>query len=528
MELLRGGSMNITARSRTVLVLLLALGWLAAGQLLAQDRQAPPEYKELVAAYDLRDAAARLKEFERIKAAYPNSQYMEAIEASVLEAKVELAETLEAVLSLQKDFMAKGRGPSRLQNPIVMAVQLLRHPRLEAFDKNTVLTATLMYKDEALKASNDPATYEGIPQEQRDLFKSQFLNVVVLLAAKAYLNAGDTAKATAGLENYKQAGGATGGNYYHTLAAVKEKMGRIDEAYDAYLTAAVENFEDAADRAKALYVKIHGGADGFEAALAAKFKALPFYPQPFSSPAAWRGKAVLAELFTGSECPPCVGADLAFDGLVETIPAKYLAVLVYHLPIPRPDPMMNPATQSRQSVYGVDSTPTVVIDGTNKSLGGGGRGAAEGKFTQYRAAIEPLLAAVPAVTLKVRASFAGDTVKAAYEFDKVVPGADYLLVLVQDEQEHKGSNGVVYHKMVVRDLLAIDPAAPMSVAFDLAASEKAADAYLTEFENAYTRVPNFKWDVRRNVLPRKGLKVVFFVQERESKKVLNAVVAEVK
>jgi thiol-disulfide isomerase/thioredoxin len=44
---------------------------------------------------------------------------------------------------------------------------------------------------------------------------------------------------------------------------------------------------------------------------------------------------VLAELFTGSECPPCVGADLAFDGLVEAVPAKYLAVLVYHLPIPR-------------------------------------------------------------------------------------------------------------------------------------------------------------------------------------------------
>jgi len=26
------------------------------------------------------------------------------------------------------------------------------------------------------------------------------------------------------------------------------------------------------------------------------------------------GRMVLAELFTGAGCPPCVGADLAFDG----------------------------------------------------------------------------------------------------------------------------------------------------------------------------------------------------------------------
>jgi hypothetical protein len=81
--------------------------------------------------------------------------------------------------------------------------------------------------------------------------------------------------------------------------------------------------------------------------------------------------------------------------------------------------------------------------------------------------------------------------------------------------------------MVVRDLLVIDPAAPRSAAFDLAESEKAADAYLTEFAKTYTRIPGFKWEVRRNALPRKGLKVVLFVQEKATGKVLNAVVADV-
>ncbi len=211
---------------------------------------------------------------------------------------------------------------------------------------------------------------------------------------------------------------------------------------ESYLAAAVEEYADAAAKGKRLYATLHGSDEGFDAALAAKVKALPFAPGPFKAPAGWKGKAVLAELFTGSECPPCVGADLAFDALIETFPAKYLAVLVYHLPIPRPDPMMNPATALRAGAYGVGSTPTVIIDGTNKSLGGGGRGAAEGKFAQYRAAIEPLLAEAPGVSLIARASLAGDTVTVAYDLDKAVPGAEYILVLVQDEQEHRGSNGV--------------------------------------------------------------------------------------
>ena len=520
--------MNLKTRSQAVLILVMVLGLMASGRALAQGRQAPPpEYRELVAATDIQDAAVRLKEFERIKAAYPNSPYKEAIEGSILQARVELAETLEDVLALQKDFMAKGQGPARLQNPVVLAAQFLNHPRLGTFDASAVLGAVLKFREEAVKTAEDPAAYEGLPQDQREFFKSQVINAFELLGAKAYLNTGDAAKAMGALDSYKKAGGPTGGNYQYALAAVLERTGKVEGAYDAYLTAAVENYEDAADRAKALYIKIHGQADGFEAALEAKFKALPFHPEPFKAPADWKGKAVLAELFTGSECPPCVGADLAFDGLVEAVPAKYLAVLVYHLPIPRPDPMMNPATKNRQDVYGVNSTPTVVIDGTNKTLGGGNRGAAEGKFAQYRAAIEPLLSAAPAVSPKVRASLAGDTVNVSYDFDKAVPGADYLLVLVQDEQEHKGSNGVVYHKMVVRDLIVADPAAPRLAVFDLAASEKAADAYLTEFEKTYTRTPNFKWEARRNALPRKGLKVVFFVQEKGTGKVLNSVVADV-
>ncbi len=116
---------------------------------------------------------------------------------------------------------------------------------------------------------------------------------------------------------------------------------------------------------------------------------------------------------------------------------------------------------------------------------------------------------------------------AAFDLGKALPGVDYHLALAQGQQEHKGGNKVLVHKMVVRDLVTLDPAASMAL-FDLAASEKATDAYLTAFEATSTRFKGFKFPQRRNAISRDGLKVVLFAQEKASKKVLQAVVAEVK
>jgi hypothetical protein len=522
--------MKSFSRPRKTAVVLLGLCLAASVVAWAQGRQAePPEYKELVAAFSIKDAGARIKELERIKAAFPESRFKDAIAGGILTARIELAETLDEVLALQSGGLAdpNADGMARLRNAAAGADQILSHPKLRTFDQAAVLAAVTKYKETALAAAADPATFEKVPQEQRAYVKSRFVVGLDLHMAMAQLNAGQTAKASETLKAYRSAGGPSDGSYNHKLGQVLEKEGKTAEAFEAFLSAAVEDFGDSKDRAKALYVKSHGGEGGFEAALEARAKALPFHPGAFKAPAGWTGKAVLAELFTGSECPPCVGADLGFDGLIESVPSRYLVVLTYHLPIPRPDPMMNPATKARQDFYGVNSTPTVFIDGATKMVGGGNRGMAESKFAEYKAAVEPLLSAAPEVSLKVRASLAGETVKAAYEFDKAVPGAEYSLVLVQGEELYKGSNGLVSHKMVVRDLVAVDPAAPKAAVFDLAASEKAADAYLTEFEKTYTRVPNFTWAVRRNAIARQGLKVVLFVQDKASKKVLNAVVADV-
>ena len=512
----------------TAFAVFLALGLLASSQALPQGRQAArPEYKELVSASQIKDAAARLKEFERIKAAYPASQFMAGIERSIMAAKIELAGTLDAVLALQKDFLAKAQGPGRLQNPFMAADQILSHPKLATFNKATVLATILKYKEEALKAADEPATYQGIPQNQKDAFKSYFVRGFEIPVAQAYLNAGDPAKAIAALDLYRNNGGPTDGVYFYTLAGALEKMNKPQETYEAFLSASVENYADSTERAKALFIKIRGSGEGFQAALEAKLKAPPYQSEPFKAPAAWKGKAVLAELFTGSECPPCVGADLGIDGLIESYPTKYLAILEYHLPIPRPDPMMNPATRKRQDYYEINSTPTVVFDGEKRMTGGGSRAMAEGKYKQYKAEIDSRLGGDSAVTLKVKASLAGDTVKVEYDLGKAVPGAEYQVVLVQGEESYKGSNGLAFHKLVVRDLVTVDLAAGKRTSFDLAASERAADQYLTDFETTNRRFQGFKFPERHFKIDRTRLGVVLFAQDKETKKVLNAAVAEV-
>ena len=514
---------------RIVLAATVLAGLVLANLTFAQTQpQQPPEYKEVLAASRIQDLAAKIKELERIKAAYPTTQYMSTIDGWILSAKIDLSESLDAILALQKDFLAKGKGPDLVQAPFMAADQIVSHPKLKSFDKAKVLAAVLAYKEAVLKGVANPDSLQGIPPAQQASFKTVFSSGVDVLVAQAQVNAGDADKALAALEAYRTAGGAADGQYSYTRAEALLLQGKTKEAYESYLLAATENYEKASDKAKELYVKLNGKADGFEAALESKLKALPYHPEELKQPADWKGKAVLAEIFTGSECPPCVGADVAFDGLLESVPDKYVAILEYHLPIPRPDPIMNPATKKRQDYYGVNSTPTVVIDGDKKLVGGGSRGMAEGKYKEYRTEIETRLAAAPGVALKAKATRAGDAVKVEASFDKAVPGAEYYVVLVQTEEKYKGSNGIAFHKMVVRDIAVLDPAAPKPVTFDLAASEQAADAYLTDFEKTSTRFQNFKFPERHAKIDRSKLRVVVFAQDKETKKVLNAVVVGLK
>ena len=83
------------------------------------------------------------------------------------------------------------------------------------------------------------------------------------------------------------------------------------------------------------------------------------------------------ELFTGTQCGPCVAADVAFEALGRTYKPTELALIQYHMHIPGPDPMTNPADMARWKYYSklfpsdIRGTPTVIFNGKPKPGGGG-------------------------------------------------------------------------------------------------------------------------------------------------------------
>lgn len=486
-------------------------------------REPPPEYKEFLAAVRLADPAARLKEIERIKAAYPKSVMAQAFDGAILDARVALADSLDAVLELQNERLKKAAGFDRVVVLYGSTVELLDHDRIERFDKRAVAKAVGAYAAEGLRLGRDPATLSSLPREQA-AYADYIVPRFHLSEAMAAVLAGDGAKATTALDAFRTDKGQPDRMYAYVLGRALESQGKEKEALESYFAAAVENDQPSLLRAQALYAKLDPKAGPFEAELDRRLRALPFHPAPFKPSQPWQGKTVLAELFTGSECPPCVAADLGFDGLLEAFPAKYLAVLEYHLPIPRPDPMASYATQQRGIQYGVNSTPNTFFDGAPKSSGGGARGAAESKFKEYAAEIEARVYEAPPVKLSVKASLRGDKVAVEFKTDKPVPTADYHLVLAQKEERFRGSNGLLFHKMVVRDLLTLGEAARGSgrAELDVARAEAEAARYLQDTEKEL----GFAFKEKKSAIDRSRLVVAFIVQDRATRKVLNVAVAD--
>ncbi|MDE3168015.1 MAG: hypothetical protein KGN36_19595, partial [Acidobacteriota bacterium] len=99
---------------------------------------------------------------------------------------------------------------------------------------------------------------------------------------------------------------------------------------------------------ESIYRKTHNGSlAGLETMLDAEYRKRfpnPIHAEAYQPDAKRSGRVVLGEVFTGSGCPPCAGADLAFDAAMERFPHADFAVVMYHQHIPRPDPMTTPET----------------------------------------------------------------------------------------------------------------------------------------------------------------------------------------
>jgi hypothetical protein len=257
-------------------------------------------------------------------------------------------------------------------------------------------------------------------------------------------------------------------------------------------------------------------------------------PEKYAGRKAQSDRAVLVELFTGAQCPPCVAADLAFDALGKTFQPSEVILLQYHLHIPGPDPLTTPDTIARQKFYGeiIEGTPTVVFNGKPGAPGGGGSDLGPDKYEDYLGVIGPQLEEPAKAKLKATAAKKGNKVAITAEVsDLAATGNDVRLrlALVEEEIAYTGGNKLPSHHHVVRAFAGGAEGTPMKekagkkeVTVDLDEVRKTITDYLAKYAETN------KFPGKEPAVDLKKLSVVAFVQNDETGEVLQAVRVEVK
>ena len=345
---------------------------------------------------------------------------------------------------------------------------------------------------------------------------------------------------------------------------------------------ALESFEraqllgsmKAPDREKMmeLYRLAHGGSDAtFTADMDARYAQL--YPPAFTpgKPAAVAaGHTVLLELFTGSGCPPCIGGDIAVEGVLDAYPRGEVVALAFDQHIPEPDPLTNPDSVARAEVYDIAHTPEYVIDGKVQPIYGARREGSEDLYGKIAKAVDATAPIATGVQLKLSAANDGGgliharavvTVPSEKELETVLavkaepeavtsgekkPAAPaavsvepHLVVnfaLVEDDVRYSGENGIRFHRMVVRALakpagtgFSADPAATVSLdaSFDPAAISRSLVTYLEGYEQNNDRFGKITFLTKDMTMQPEHLAVAAWVQDSVTHRVLQAAVIPV-
>jgi hypothetical protein len=239
-------------------------------------------------------------------------------------------------------------------------------------------------------------------------------------------------------------------------------------------------------------------------------------------------RVAVVELFTGAECPPCVGADLAFDALGKTFKPSEVVLLQYHLHIPGPDPLTNSDTVARKRYYGndIEGAPSIFFNGKVQDFGGGTFGDAQELYQMYVEGLTPLVEKPARVKLKVSALLQGTRIAITAEASDLDDPGDKMrlrLALVEKEVVYRGGNRVPRHHHVVRALPGGADGIPLkeksgkqTVTVDLDNLRKQLNAYLDE------AAKDLQFPRKDRPLELKDLLVVAFVQNDVTKEILQA------
>jgi thiol-disulfide isomerase/thioredoxin len=506
--------------------------------------ETPPDSKAYQEANKIADPEKKIEALEKFKHDFPESQMQDAADESILSTLVKKLPDQTARIRRQAAGMYahakekdKGYTAYNIADEFLSGNVLLKDA--EGYARKGVDSMLLStYLKEQLDGYEKRKQKAPSSEELQGRFKQSRASRLAVYG-QVELKLGHAAKAKKLLEE-SYAGNANNGTVLSALGVMASKTGDETKALDYLIPARLSGraSKEAGEAFEAIYKKQHSGSlEGVEAMLDSEYRKR--YPNPVKietyKPGEKRSdRVVLAEVFTGSGCPPCTGADLAFDAAMERYAHKDLAVLMFHQHIPRPDPMTNPDTVARAKSYEVGGVPTFVIDG-KKASGGGPREYARTVYERFNKDIESDLEKPAEAHITIGAWLKDKTVGVNAAVRGVAgetKDVKVQIALVEKEQRFNGENGIRFHPMVVRAMAGKDGAGfayageRYEQKFDLDEISKAIKTHLDDYEAKGHRGEPFTFLEKKYQINPNDLAVVVFVQDDKTKHVLQAAYVE--
>jgi hypothetical protein len=503
----------------------------------------PADQKAFLIAAGMNDPQAKLDALRKFQKDYPKSVYSGSIDLEVLEVLAKNFPSRAAEINTEIEIVLKNDEQGSRSDMVASYLA----------ENDALLARAEKYENQALRRLGDEAKYTAdtksyyqankipIPDEKK--IHEYYLGTRARYRATLggiYVKEGKTEEGQAMLkESFQQ-----DPSDYHIasqLAAIELKAGHDAAAFDYLVPARLNGNTNVEDEQKLerLYKKTHGDSlAGFQEYLDQRYEQLypePTKPELYTPGASRSDRVVFAELITGAACPPCVGADIGMDQVIQHYSRKDVVVLASHRQSPRPDPMANWSSIKQSNLYDIKGIPSVIVDGVPMTAFVGG--LREGYKTAYdniNAAVEKELEAPSEAAITVSASLQGDAVQVHATAERVKnPSADVRLqiALVEQRIRYNGENGIRFHSMVLRNLanlekdgfaIQADGATNVDYSFDVAKISRELKSYLEYYQENNDRYGKFKFVEFKDAIDANNLAVVAFIQDSKTKHILQS------
>jgi len=506
--------------------------------------ETPPDLKAFQEANKITDPEKKIEALEKFKKDFPNSASVTSADTSILSTLVQKMPGQETRIRVaaqtaydDASMKEKGRTSVRIAQALLEGRLLLEDAQKYAEIGLVSTNQTEYFKDQKAMAERRK---QKPPSDEELLKRFQSSRVPLLtLLGRVEVQLGHVDLGKQLLDEAI----TISPNNAATAAALGELAahnGDNEKALEYLVTARLGGraSADTIEVLNSVYRKLHQGSlDGLDAMLDTEYHKRfpnPLHLEEFKDSKKRSDRLALAEVFTGSGCPPCVGADLAFEAAMERYSRKDLVVVMYHQHIPQPDPMTNPDTDARRKYYGINGVPSYAIDGKMVKYNGAGRDGTKDVYEHIQGPIEDELKAAAEAQLKVQADVSGNTVNVKADVDGLKGDTADLKVqvlLVEKELRYSGENGIRFHPMVVRAMggegdngFAVKPGetASFQQTWDLDKVSAGLKAHLDEYEAAGHRGNSFKFAEKKYEISRGDLAVVVFVQNAKTKHILQS------